>query len=217
MALKLALSRSRPSVPYQADLSSLLICFLARLLPDYLSPFRICPFHFQAVRHCPKDFVVNIWRKETSSVIGQCGSRDVFCCTVCCCQWHALDRSEQAKYYEMARKEKELHMQMYPGWSARDNYATHTKKKKLKPHESAALNDHHPQPRTPFSSQHRLHPPLSCDVADVAANGDCGTSLRCREPRVRPGYPLSAFAPPLSIHFLIFNRQHCAQRKVPVI
>ena len=47
-------------------------------------------------------------------------------------QWHALERSEQAKYYEMARKEKELHMQLYPGWSARDNYATHTKKKKLK-------------------------------------------------------------------------------------
>lgn len=47
-------------------------------------------------------------------------------------KWHALERSEQAKYYEMARKEKELHMQLYPGWSARDNYATHTKKKKLK-------------------------------------------------------------------------------------
>lgn len=47
-------------------------------------------------------------------------------------QWHALERSEQAKYYDMARKEKELHMQLYPGWSARDNYATRTKKKKLK-------------------------------------------------------------------------------------
>jgi len=32
----------------------------------------------------------------------------------------------------MARKEKELHMQLHPGWSARDNYATHTKKKKTK-------------------------------------------------------------------------------------
>ncbi|CAI9724131.1 Hypothetical predicted protein [Octopus vulgaris] len=47
-------------------------------------------------------------------------------------KWHALDRAEQAKYYEMARKEKELHMQLYPGWSARDNYASHTKKKKRK-------------------------------------------------------------------------------------
>lgn len=32
----------------------------------------------------------------------------------------------------MAKKEKELHSQLYPGWSARDNYATHTKKKKRK-------------------------------------------------------------------------------------
>lgn len=47
-------------------------------------------------------------------------------------RWHALDRGEQAKYYEMARKEKELHQQLYPGWSARDNYATHNKKKKRK-------------------------------------------------------------------------------------
>ena len=58
-------------------------------------------------------------------------------------QWHALTREEQAKYYEQvspapstlfsvdsfildlfkARKERQLHMQMYPGWSARDNYA----------------------------------------------------------------------------------------------
>nr|KAG5710226.1 hypothetical protein BaRGS_006745 [Batillaria attramentaria] len=50
-------------------------------------------------------------------------------------KWHALDRSEQAKYYEMARKEKDLHMQLYPGWSARDNYAAHNKKKKRKKSE----------------------------------------------------------------------------------
>lgn len=37
-------------------------------------------------------------------------------------QWHALSREEQAKYYELARKERQLHMQLYPGWSARDNY-----------------------------------------------------------------------------------------------
>ncbi|ESO93389.1 hypothetical protein LOTGIDRAFT_119700 [Lottia gigantea] len=47
-------------------------------------------------------------------------------------RWHALDRSEQSKYYEMARKEKELHLQLYPGWSARDNYAIQSKKKKRK-------------------------------------------------------------------------------------
>ncbi|XP_014840659.1 PREDICTED: transcription factor 7 isoform X5 [Poecilia mexicana] len=37
-------------------------------------------------------------------------------------RWHALTREEQAKYYELARKERQLHMQLYPTWSARDNY-----------------------------------------------------------------------------------------------
>ena len=56
-------------------------------------------------------------------------------------QWHALDRSEQAKYYEMARKEKDLHMQLYPGWSARDNYAAHQKKKKRKKSEPSLTSE----------------------------------------------------------------------------
>ena len=43
-------------------------------------------------------------------------------------QWHGLSREEQAKYYDQARKERQLHMQMYPGWSARDNYAQNKKK-----------------------------------------------------------------------------------------
>lgn len=47
-------------------------------------------------------------------------------------QWHSLGKDEQAKYYELARKEKDLHLQLYPGWSARDNYGTHVKKKKRK-------------------------------------------------------------------------------------
>lgn len=47
-------------------------------------------------------------------------------------KWHALTREEQAKYYEAARKERQLHMQMYPGWSARDNYAQSKEKRKRK-------------------------------------------------------------------------------------
>ncbi|KAG5454766.1 hypothetical protein CSKR_104370 [Clonorchis sinensis] len=45
-------------------------------------------------------------------------------------KWHELPREKQAKYYEMARKEKELHLQLFPGWSARDNYAMHSRRKK---------------------------------------------------------------------------------------
>lgn len=47
-------------------------------------------------------------------------------------KWHSLTREEQAKYYEKARQERQLHMQLYPGWSARDNYGYGTKKKKRK-------------------------------------------------------------------------------------
>ncbi|KAK6324698.1 hypothetical protein J4Q44_G00040400 [Coregonus suidteri] len=60
-------------------------------------------------------------------------------------RWHALSREEQAKYYELARKERQLHMQLYPGWSARDNYGKKKKRKREKIQEPAA--DPH---RTPF-------------------------------------------------------------------
>jgi len=39
----------------------------------------------------------------------------------------------------MARKERQLHMQMYPGWSARDNYAQ-SKKRKRKRNKNEAEN-----------------------------------------------------------------------------
>ncbi|KAM7366654.1 hypothetical protein PAMP_016074 [Pampus punctatissimus] len=45
-------------------------------------------------------------------------------------RWYALSRSEQSKYYELAQKERLLHMQLYPGWSARDNYG---KRKRSQP------------------------------------------------------------------------------------
>ncbi|OXA60044.1 Transcription factor 7 [Folsomia candida] len=47
-------------------------------------------------------------------------------------RWHSLNREEQSKYYEMARQERQTHMQLYPGWSARDNYGYGAKKKKRK-------------------------------------------------------------------------------------
>ncbi|KAK9506401.1 hypothetical protein O3M35_008352 [Rhynocoris fuscipes] len=47
-------------------------------------------------------------------------------------RWHSLSREEQAKYYEKARIERQLHMELYPGWSARDNYGYGAKKKKRK-------------------------------------------------------------------------------------
>ena len=40
-------------------------------------------------------------------------------------QWHVLPKETQARYYEMARQERDEHMLLYPNWSAKDNYARH--------------------------------------------------------------------------------------------
>lgn len=60
-------------------------------------------------------------------------------------KWHSLSREEQSKYYEMARKERQLHMQLYPGWSARDNYALNAKKKKRKRDKSLDGDGNNPK------------------------------------------------------------------------
>ncbi|XP_075065875.1 transcription factor 7 isoform X3 [Mixophyes fleayi] len=53
-------------------------------------------------------------------------------------RWHALSREEQAKYYELARKERQLHMQLYPGWSARDNYGKKKRRTREKHQDSSS-------------------------------------------------------------------------------
>ncbi|XP_072573789.1 transcription factor 7-like 2 isoform X3 [Paramormyrops kingsleyae] len=53
-------------------------------------------------------------------------------------RWHALSREEQAKYYELARKERQLHMQLYPSWSARDNYGKKKKRKREKQQDASS-------------------------------------------------------------------------------
>ena len=52
-------------------------------------------------------------------------------------QWHALGRAEQAKYYDLARAERQAHMRAHPGWTARDNYAKHKKKARKRDHGGA--------------------------------------------------------------------------------
>ncbi|KAI2661358.1 Transcription factor 7-like 1-B [Labeo rohita] len=71
-------------------------------------------------------------------------------------RWHSLSREEQAKYYELARKERQLHSQLYPGWSARDNYGKRKKRKRDNKTDS-----------TPEDSQCqncRSQPTLHCDL-----------------------------------------------------
>ncbi|XP_030623553.1 transcription factor 7-like 1-A isoform X2 [Chanos chanos] len=62
-------------------------------------------------------------------------------------RWHSLSREEQAKYYELARKERQLHSQLYPGWSARDNYGK--RKKRKRENKSEAKDNFSPQSKKP--------------------------------------------------------------------
>ncbi|KAM4038041.1 transcription factor 7-like 1 [Anomaloglossus baeobatrachus] len=55
-------------------------------------------------------------------------------------RWHSLSREEQAKYYELARKERQLHSQLYPTWSARDNYGKRKKRKREKQCQEAEVS-----------------------------------------------------------------------------
>ena len=72
-------------------------------------------------------------------------------------QWHSLNRDEQAKYYDLARKERQLHMQMYPGWSARDNYAQNKKKKRKKIQEMKSSSGTVLPTTSPMMGQQQQH------------------------------------------------------------
>ena len=45
-------------------------------------------------------------------------------------KWHNLSKEEQQKYYDKARAAREKHLELYPDWSARDNYGKKKRRKK---------------------------------------------------------------------------------------
>uniref|UniRef100_A0A4W5P5N8 Transcription factor 7 like 1a n=1 Tax=Hucho hucho TaxID=62062 RepID=A0A4W5P5N8_9TELE len=74
-------------------------------------------------------------------------------------RWHSLSREEQSKYYDMARKERQLHSQLYPGWSARDNYGKRKKRKRDGRPETAPDGQiTHTQSAAPEGKRHRTPP-----------------------------------------------------------
>uniref|UniRef100_A0A1A9WYE0 dTCF n=1 Tax=Glossina brevipalpis TaxID=37001 RepID=A0A1A9WYE0_9MUSC len=70
-------------------------------------------------------------------------------------RWHSLSREQQAKYYELAKQARALHMQLYPNWSARDNYGFVSKKKKRKKDRSPADSGEFPSLLLSISSDMR--------------------------------------------------------------
>ncbi|XP_048000319.1 protein pangolin, isoforms A/H/I/S isoform X3 [Leguminivora glycinivorella] len=103
-------------------------------------------------------------------------------------RWHSLSREEQAKYYEKARQERQLHMQLYPGWSARDNYGYGSKKKKRKkdrsPAELGGNNLKKCRARYGLDQQNQWCKPCSPESSSVLVSGGLGL--------LRPEAPLVA-------------------------
>ncbi|XP_061149915.1 transcription factor 7-like 1-A [Syngnathus typhle] len=100
-------------------------------------------------------------RDERPKVVAQCQVKESATINQILGQrWHSLSKDEQAKYYELARKERLLHSQLYPGWSARDNYGKKKKRKKCKSesHQDTAA-DHFPLRPAPHEAPHELTSP----------------------------------------------------------
>uniref|UniRef100_A0A8C9FKM4 Transcription factor 7 like 1 n=1 Tax=Pavo cristatus TaxID=9049 RepID=A0A8C9FKM4_PAVCR len=114
-------------------------------------------------------------------------------------RWHSLSREEQAKYYELARKERQLHSQLYPTWSARDNYGKKKKRKreKLAQQQSHEAESEYPGGRgshhAPPSRPHTQRPPHTPQAR-------CPPGARSRAPRTTclPINPATARPPPMA-------------------
>ncbi|XP_055667397.1 transcription factor 7 isoform X4 [Falco peregrinus] len=104
-------------------------------------------------------------------------------------RWHALSREEQAKYYELARKERQLHMQLYPGWSARDNYGK--KKRRTREKQQDSNSD---KLAAPADSAHREQPDPFPGSAHLQT-ASCSSRLpaRCSSvPAESPAYSVAS-------------------------
>nr|XP_046231175.1 transcription factor 7-like 1-A [Scatophagus argus] len=98
-------------------------------------------------------------RDERPKVVAQCKVKESATINQILGQrWHSLTKEEQAKYYELARKERLVHSKLYPGWSARDNYGKKKKRKRAKSEtQEAPQEDVPPQlkrPRVPEETPH---------------------------------------------------------------
>ncbi|NXT79891.1 TF7L1 factor, partial [Zapornia atra] len=102
-------------------------------------------------------------------------------------RWHSLSREEQAKYYELARKERQLHSQLYPTWSARDNYG---KKKKRKREKLAQQQSHDTESSLASKSKKPCVPYLPAEKPCASPASSQGSMLDS------PATPSAALASP---------------------
>ncbi|XP_020810000.1 protein pangolin, isoforms A/H/I/S isoform X3 [Drosophila serrata] len=97
-------------------------------------------------------------------------------------RWHALGREEQAKYYELARRERQLHMQMYPDWSSRTNASRGKKRKRKQDTNEGGNNMKKCRARFGLDQQNQWCKPCSPNLGVISTvsnnnNGGGGMSL----------------------------------------
>ncbi|KAM9603713.1 transcription factor 7 isoform 2-T2 [Morphnus guianensis] len=112
-------------------------------------------------------------------------------------RWHALSREEQAKYYELARKERQLHMQLYPGWSARDNYGKKKRRTREKQQDSnsGGKRSAFDKLAAPADSAHSEQPepfPVSAHLQTATCSSRLTTTRCSSAPTESPAYSLAS-------------------------
>ncbi|KAF9408724.1 hypothetical protein HW555_011689 [Spodoptera exigua] len=89
-------------------------------------------------------------------------------------EWHALGREEQAKYYELARRERQLHMQLYPDWSSRANTQRGKKRKRKQETTDGGNNLKKCRARYGLDQQSQWCKPCSPESSSVMVSGGLG-------------------------------------------
>ncbi|XP_035456541.1 protein pangolin, isoforms A/H/I/S isoform X7 [Spodoptera frugiperda] len=89
-------------------------------------------------------------------------------------RWHALGREEQAKYYELARRERQLHMQLYPDWSSRANTQRGKKRKRKQETTDGGNNLKKCRARYGLDQQSQWCKPCSPESSSVMVSGGLG-------------------------------------------
>ncbi|XP_041564594.1 protein pangolin, isoforms A/H/I/S isoform X5 [Drosophila elegans] len=92
-------------------------------------------------------------------------------------RWHALGREEQAKYYELARRERQLHMQMYPDWSSRTNASRGKKRKRKQDTNDGGNNMKKCRARFGLDQQNQWCKPCSPNLGVISSVSNNGSSV----------------------------------------
>ncbi|KAF4802893.1 Transcription factor 7-like 1 [Turdus rufiventris] len=112
-------------------------------------------------------------------------------------RWHSLSREEQAKYYELARKERQLHSQLYPTWSARDNYGKKKKRKREKLAQQQQQQSHDSDSSLPSKSKKPCVPYLPAEKPCASPASSHGSML---DSPATPSAALASPAAPAATH-----------------